>query len=741
MKKSSPNRMIVVSNRLPVSITPSKSGYQLTPTTGGLASALEGVHHTHPFSWLGWPGASFESKEHKLIEKELASKGLIPVFLNADHEKFYYHGMCNAVLWPLFHYFTDRVTFCSDFWHSYVEVNTLFTQKLAQIAPKNSTVWIHDFHFMLIPSQLRNLRPDLSIGFFLHIPFPSSELFRTLPPREELLMGMLGSDYISFHTHDYMRHFRLSCVRILGIDAGVDGIAYEGRKIGLGNHPIGIDVSFFKKVLKKDKTKHFFHDLKQRFQGRKVILGVERLDYTKGIAHKLDAIDYLLEKKPEWAKKIVYLQVIVPSRLDLEEYQSLKSDIEERVGHINGKHSTPGFSPIHYLNRYLHPHELAALYRFADVAFVTPIRDGMNLVCQEYIYCQYQGLPEENRGPGMLVLSEFAGSSHSLPKAILVNPLDLEQMSLALEEAIDMPKKEKQDRMNHMGTIVVEMDSPNWAKQFLMDLEKYSSLNKQLTKAKGLLPRDIKNLSKSFLNAEKAIFIFDYDGTLREITKQPDEAKPSPQLLELLKKLAEIPHAEVHIVSGRDHHALQKWLGHLPLYLCAEHGYMYKKPKQSWKKIHKEAFAWKPQVKDLLQRVVSEVPGSVLEEKSCSLAWHYRLADVGYGEWRAKELKSSLEDELKHLPVEVLSGRKLIEVRAAGVHKGTYVTRILSKLPQKSFVLCIGDDRTDLDMYPKLPPFAISIHVGNPDVPTKYSLESPAKVRELIAELLNASKT
>lgn len=726
--------LIVVSNRLPVSIKNQQNEWKIQTSSGGLASALTGVQSEIPFQWIGWPGASFFPHQQKEIESALAEKNLVPIFLNKEQEEHYYHNLCNSYLWPLFHYFTEQVTHSLESWRFYEEVNQLFAQKVAELAPIGSRVWVHDFHLMLLPKLLRELRADVKIGFFLHIPFPSSEIYRMLPKRKVLLEGILGSDYIGFHTTDYAKHFRLSCLRILGLSAEQGQIVHQSRKVGVGIHPIGMNVSSFEEVLSKPKYFSYIKEMKERYNSHKVILGVERLDYTKGISLKLQAFEVFLEKNPEWIGKIILLQVIVPCRHNSPEYQQHRSEIEKLVSRINGRFSRPGFNPIHYMYRSLPRAELIALYCLADICMVTSIRDGMNLVAQEFIYCAQRAQTK-----GCLILSEFAGAAHHLPHALMVNPFDIEGMALTIKEALSLPLEKKEDMLNQMQERVCLLNSPLWAKHFLTEMQKTTEENACSLKGHFLTEEEKVELSQKALKARKRVLLLDYDGTLREITSHPTEAKPTREILSLLKQLSLLEHTEVHLVSGRDSKTLESWFGELFVHLSAEHGFSHRaKAKKEWSAFKEVDLSWMPYVETLLKKVVDEVPGSFLENKESVLCWHYRLADSDYGQWRANELYINLVQELANFPVEITSGKCILEVKAQGLSKARYVQKVLQNTSSDDFILCMGDDSTDLEMYKALPENATCIHIGELSSSTLYHLKTPSEARSFLHQILDA---
>lgn len=725
--------LVVVSNRLPIRLDIDGDAWSTMPSSGGLVTALRGLDEK-PL-WIGWPGADVAAALQPGVREELAADRLVPVFLAESEEKLYYRGFCNTALWPLFHYFTSSVSYVEAEWQAYVAVNERFASTVADCAPEGAQVWVHDFHLMLVPAMLRLLRPDLEIGFFLHIPFPSSEVYRLLPRREDLLSGLLGSDYVGFHTSDYARHFRSTCVRVLGLDVEWDRIHWATRTIGIGVHPIGIDTAYFSDVVRRPRTAELYREYGQRFGDRKVVLGVERLDYTKGVGLKLEAFERYLQADPARVENVALLQVLVPSRLDHPEYQSLKSDIEEAIGRINGTYCRPGLVPVHYLHRPLEPEELVALYRFANACLVTPVRDGMNLVAQEFVACQAEpvdGLPDCN---GALVLSEFAGAAHTLGRALLVNPWHQDQVADAVGIALGMDADERRQRMQAMARSVQAMDCNVWARRFVTALQQGAVRNRAATRCEPLLLRHAKELQQAFATAPRRLLFLDYDGTLRELASRPEAAFPTAEIRTLLQDLAALPHTEVHLVSGRPRDTMTRWFGDLPVHLCAEHGATWRPAGGEWVQDANMDLSWMAKVRGILEETSREVPGTFVEDKSCALAWHYRMADVDYGPWRARELRSRLDDELANMPTEVLTGRKVVEVRAAGVSKGRYVARVLQGESADALVLCIGDDRTDMDMYPAVPGDAWTVHVGAITDEARFTLESPLQVRALLRGL------
>ena len=695
---------------MPVRLTVANGSFEVQKSVGGLSAALEATRGDA--TWIGWPGAVVPPALEKKVGSRLAKDNLFAVFLTADEEEDFYGKVCNDTLWPLFHYFSDRLRITPEAWARYVEVNERFANTIIEHCEPDARVWVHDFHLMLVPAMLRQRAPGLSIGFFLHIPFPSSEVYRLLPAREQVLRGVLGADYVSFQVGDYARHFRSSCLRILGIDSNPDWLELDERRVGIGVDPIGIDVEGFREVIADPETARFLEDLANQYEGRRLVLGVERLDYTKGIPQKLHAFERFLEQDPTRARTTTMIQVLVPSRLESPEYRAQRDEIELLIARINGRFGQPGVTPVEYIHRDISKQGLVALYRRADVMMVTALRDGMNLVAQEFVLCQSEpGLP--SRWRGALLLSELAGSAQVLPGALLVNPWDVEGVVEQLATALELPARERQRRLETMADRVESLDSRRWAEGFLTRLGRYSKRDRR-TRRPPILDAEVEaRLSRRFARARARTIMLDYDGTLREFERHEDLAQPTPEIRALLRSLAALPATDVHIVSGRRRRNLEQWFGRMPVHLSAEHGYLARAPGGEWHTLVDLDLSWLRPIERLLRRVAADVPGAHVERKSCSVAWHYREAEREYGSWRAHELLNDLGQHLAGAPAEILLGHQVVEVRAQGVDKGLYVRSVFPDGKEPThFVLGVGDDRTDHDLLDALPSGSVAGHVG-----------------------------
>ena len=734
--------LVIASNRLPVRFTVSDDAFEVEPSAGGLAAALRAARgDAH---WIGWPGSVVPPVLEPEVTRRLAEENLFPVFLSADEEEDFYGRVCNDTLWPLLHYFGDRLRITPEAWQRYVQVNERFADAILEHCGPDTRVWVHDFHLMLVPAMLRRRSPNLAIGFFLHTPFPSSEVYRLLPGREETLRGMVGADYVSFQVGDYARHFRSTCLRVLGLDSNPDWIEVGNRRVGIGVDPIGIDVSGFREVLHDRETARLLDQLEEQYQGRRLVLGVARLDYTKGIPQKLLAFERFLEQDPNRARTTTMLHVLVPSRLESPEYRAQRDEIELLIARINGRFGQPGVTPVEYLHRAISKPGLVALYRRADVMVVTPLRDGMNLVSQEFVLCQSEpGLP--GRWRGSLLLSEFAGSAQVLPGALLVNPWNVDAVVERLGTALELDPSERRRRLETMAKRVEALDCRRWAEGFLTRLDRYARRERRPRQPPEVDQALQERLNRRFARARARTILLDYDGTLRELEAHPDLAVPTPAITELLAELAALPATDVHIVSGRRRRNLEQWFGRLPVHLCAEHGYLARDPGGEWRTLVELDLSWMRPIERILRRVAADVPGAHVERKSCSIAFHYREAEPEYGAWRAHELLNDLGHHLAGKPAEILLGQRVVEVRALGVDKGLYVRTVFPNGKQPwQFVLGLGDDRTDHDLLDALPPGSVAGHVGSL-LPSARSgggrrehihVVGPGEVRALLRELV-----
>jgi trehalose 6-phosphate synthase/phosphatase len=721
--------LITISNRLPVSAVRRDNSLVFESSVGGLATGLRQFSKSSPSAWVGWPGLSLaaaDSSEAGEIRKRLQKDSCYPVFLSGYEVENYYHGFSNRTIWPLFHYFPLHAAYSKTFWSAYRKVNEKFADEAARILRPGDNIWVHDYHLLLLPEMLRRRVPEATIGFFLHIPFPSYEIFRLIPWREELLRGLLGADLIGLHTFSYAHHFIESVSQILDIEHNQWQIPVENRAVKVDAFPMGIDFARFASAASLPKVREDLARITKRAGGRKIILSVDRLDYTKGIPQRLEAFELFLERNPAWREKVTLIIIAVPSRTAVPAYARIKREVDELVGRINGRFGSIGWTPIQYLYRAFPFEALSAYYLSADVALVTPLRDGMNLIAKEYLAARIDG-------SGVLILSEMAGCARELNDAILVNPNNLDQIAEAIREALSLDRDAQVERNRLMRRRIESYTILRWAKDFISELALARKTREELA-ARTLDEENRKGLLKSYRKAKRRLLLLDYDGSLVPFYMKPELAKPDPELLSLLQKLAEEPGNMTVIVSGRDARTLESWFGHLDLGLVAEHGALIKKPRGEWGEIERLREDWKHEIRGLLQQYADRTPGTFVEEKKFSLVWHYRKANDALASFRAKELKSDLRPMIADQNLEALEGDKLLEVRNTGVNKGRTVCRFLQE-SKWDFILSVGDDRTDEDVFAVLPSSAYSLKIGPGPTSARFNLKSVEACRTLLGQL------
>ncbi|AKT42123.1 bifunctional alpha,alpha-trehalose-phosphate synthase (UDP-forming)/trehalose-phosphatase [Chondromyces crocatus] len=725
-------RLLIVSNRLPVTVRTDRGELSVAPSAGGLATGLRGPHTKSDGLWIGWPGdvSHLDDAQRGSLDEKLEAMRAVPLYLEPEEVTRYYEGYSNGVLWPLFHYMVDRIPLVSTDWEVYQHVNQRFADLTVARYRPGDTIWVQDYQLMLVPGMIRERLPSATIGFFLHIPFPSSEAFRILPRREEILTGLLGADLIGFHTFSYLDQFARSMMRILGLDVEVDRLRYAGRNVRLGVFPMGIDAAHFSQVATSPELATEADAIRQRAAPCRILLGVDRMDYTKGLTRRLLAYERLLARSPELHGKVRLVQVAVPSRTEVDAYVTLKTQVDELVGKINGEYGTIDWTPIHYLYRSIPESQLIALYRAADVMLVTPVRDGLNLVAKEFIASRVDD-------DGVLILSELAGAASELGEALRVNPYDIDATAGAMAQALALAPEERRIRMSALRRRIMTHDVHRWVSLFLGTLER-SATQREPAGARESPAEQIDAVVTSLRAAPSLLLLLDYDGTLVPFAATPPQAAPDEALLALLRDLARRPATRVHVVSGRPHQDLERWLGALPIGLHAEHGLWSRlTPDADWHRNIDPQTQWKDHVRPIVEQFVSSTPGSLIEEKVASLAWHYRMADPGFGASQAKELRLHLGALLSNQPLEILQGHKVVEIRMHGVNKGAIVPLVLSPEPSDEAILALGDDQTDEDLFAALPPSAVAIHVGPSDSRAPHRIPDPAAVRRLLQRLLS----
>ncbi len=712
----------IVSHRLPVSTGDSGRVKGLSRSAGGLVSGLRPVWEKSNAFWIGTLGAE-PVKDVAAWHKDR----LAPVSLDPELYSRYYHGFSNGVLWPLCHYFLETITIDPLDYAAYTTVNRIFAEKINGLVSSGDHIWIHDYHLMLLPKFLRELRQDIVIGYFLHIPFPSSELFRMLPMAAELLDALCHADLVGVHTFDYARHFVSSCKRVIGAEFREERLIAGDQELVVDAFPLGVDFSSIEQRTEESRTQQALASWKKEVGERKVLLGVDRMDYSKGIPYRLRAYKLLLERYPFWRDKLLFVQLAVPTREDIPRYQELKNEVEQLVGEINGLYGRRTKTPIQYMYTSVLPEELYAMYQLADVLVVTPLRDGMNLVAKEYI-------ASRREDTGVLILSKFAGASAELGEALTVNPLDEEAIARAMHRALHMEFHEQAARMQSLRTKIQRGDVHRWAQNYLDRLEEVSKVYTR--KVEVLDPAQMK---KAWTKAKRRLLFLDYDGTLRAFTPKPEEAAPSESIRRILDVLAENSKTLPVIISGRDRHTIGSWLGDINIYIIAEHGLVMKAPgSDEWKSLlHDIDVSWKKNVRKLLEEYIDQTPGTLIEEKEASLVWHYRNAEPEMANVQAKELIHHVTEYFNAYPIEVMHGNKNVEIRVQGLHKGLAYSVITDREGSFDFLAAFGDDRTDEDLFSSLPKTAWTVKVGSQITTARYRVSDTEEVESVLNALVN----
>ncbi|MCQ0111272.1 trehalose 6-phosphate synthase/phosphatase [Zhouia amylolytica] len=734
------NKTIIVSNRLPLQVKLENNKLDIKPSVGGLATGMKSVHADGNGIWIGWSGITDEELTPELskdVQTAVSKEKCVSVPLNQQDVEDFYFGFSNKALWPLFHYFLEYAEFDKNQWESYKEVNQKFADVVLANVEDGDTVWVHDYQLLLLPKLIKDKKPNTSIGFFLHIPYPSYEIFRVFPWREELLHGMLGADLLGFHTYDYERHFLSSVKRLLKLEVRFNEISYSDRIVKVDSFPMGIDYQKFHNAalkhaqhtqVEKTELHRRLEDHMQSSPDAKIILSIDRLDYTKGIPNRIKAFEYFLDKYPQYREKVRLVMLAVPSRSNVDTYQKLKRETDELVGRINGKFATVSWTPIWYFYRSMPFDNLIDLYTSADVALITPLRDGMNLVAKEYIATRVNN-------DGVLILSEMAGASIEMSEALLINPTSYEEIADAIKKAIEMPVEEQKSRNHILQKRLARYSVEKWAEEFFKSLDATKTIREAIVAKK--LGNGLKTkLISRFNDAKRRLLLLDYDGTLVGFKNNPQEAYPDNELLTLLNDLNAKENTDIVIISGRDRETLSKWLGEKGFNLITDHGVWLKHAHKDWEPLERIKKEWMGKILPILETFVDRTPGTFIEKKNYSLAWHYRKADPELAQRRTVELNTVLTSLIANDELSVLEGNKVVEIKSSNVNKGRAANRFLTDNGY-DFIMAIGDDWTDEYMFEELPKDANTIKVGFKKTKAKYYLKDTDEVRTLLNQLID----
>jgi trehalose 6-phosphate synthase/phosphatase len=719
------SHVIIVSNRLPVSVKKVDGELEFSASLGGLATGLSSYVSDGKSIWVGWPGIASEElteADKQYITIELARRQCAPVFLTRKQISDFYNGYSNSLLWPISHNLPLEPGDESSWWKAYRTANQLFADAVLSLARPNSTIWVHDYQLLLLPELLRAERSGGHIGFFLHIPFPEPAAWRKVKQSKQLLTGMLGADLVGFHTTGYSRNFIACCVDAgLGV-AGPEQIITVERTVKVTNFPIGVDYQKYAQAGKLKVVKQAIKRDKKRYGKRKIIVAVDRLEPSKGLVERLKAYKAFLAAHPEQHNKVVMVMVAAPSRMEIAAYQKLQASLLKQAKSINSAYGTATWQPIDLIIEPRPFEEVTALYRIADVAFITPLRDGMNLVAKEYVASKQKG--------GVLILSQTAGAAEELQDAILVDPTNQAMMVEALEQGLKMSKKELRSRLRSMQSATSGNTIHTWASGFVKALQKPVPGTPVITRS--LKPTGLKALKQEYQAARRRTMLLDYDGSLVPLRGDYKNAVPSKKLLETLQALQSDPQNEVVVVSGRSSHDLETWLGHLPISLVAEHGATIRKAGSStWQNMALRETQWRGVITPLLRHYTELAPQSRLEVKPHSLVWHYRNTPPYYAQKYSVIIKRALGPIMKTYGIKLFQGNKILEIKDPRISKGAAVTRWAKK--SRDFILMIGDDFTDEDMFEAAPPRAHTVKVGRGRTTARHRLDSPSDVAKLLS--------
>lgn len=740
MGKKENGRLIIVSNRLPFNLVKEGNTISMKESDGGLVSALKSyfdrTDEALEFSATLWIGAAdFEEKRWNKFTKQSkvqTTYEIEPLFIDKKLYNRYYNGFCNSTLWPLFHYFPSFVEFDNETFAAYEEVNHLFCEKIATIVKRQDTIWIHDYQLLLLPGLVRTKFPQTKIGFFLHIPFPSFEVFRLLhrPWKEKIIEGLLGADLVGFHTHEYVQHFLKSVQMIIGLDHKFRKIFYGDRQVKAEMFPLGIDFEKFNSARDIPQVMEIKNSIREKLGSKKVIFSVDRLDYTKGITHRLSGFEKFLGRFKEWRGRVVFVLVVVPSRQIVSKYNERKQLIEEQIGRINGTYSTLEWQPIIYRYNHLSFHELTAMYEVSDVGLITPLRDGMNLVAKEYIASKLD--------QGVLILSELAGAANELGEAILVNPMDKDEVSEAIFRALLMSGEVQRQKIEALQKRLKQYTVVHWMSDFLKQLDEIKILQFS-EQTRYLSASSFIQIKNAYRDAGRRLILLDYDGTLVSFSRNPSEASPGVQLIKALQDLAGDEKNDVTIISGRDGQTLESWLGWLNVNLISEHGAGIKYKNMDWEHFLPLEQKWKKFIRPILEVFVQRSPGSFVEDKPHTLVWHYRRVENELGFIRSRELLDNLHHMIHNSQLQIIDGNKVIEIRVAGIDKGS-ITKKLLAYTKYDFVIAFGDDKTDEDMFITLGENAFTVKVGTDYSAAQYYLKNQREVIDLLREITSVQE-
>ena len=726
-------KILLVSNRLSTSVSIDADGPHFSPSMGGLATGLSSLHQQENSLWVGWTGVPSEglsAEMNQVISDRLRQEHKsVAVALREDEIEQFYFGFCNNIVWPLFHYFPTYADYSEELWHAYRSVNEKYFNRVLEVAEEDDFIWVHDYQLMLLPQMLKRALPTARIGFFLHIPFPSYEVFRLLPWREQILDGILGSDLVGFHTYDYARHFLSAVRRILGAEHQMANVKYANRMIKVDAFPMGIDYQKYASAREKPAVQQEIENIRRELDGQKIILSVDRLDYSKGIPMRIRAYRLFLQQNPVYQGKVTMILIVAPSRTAVPHYQELKREIDELVSITNGTLGQIGWTPISYFYRPFPFDQLTAAYTQADVLLVTPLRDGMNLIAKEYVAAR-----KDYRGA--IVLSETAGAARELGEAITINPNNEPQIAAAIREALEMPLEEQEQKNRLMHERLELYDIHYWAGDFMDKLVAVAEMQQSFAK-RAFTEKQKQRLIADYDAASRRLIFVDYDGTL--IDHEHRAGKLSSESIDDIAALAADSRNEVVVISGRPKDYLQGVFRDLPVGIIAGHGIWYKGKSDNWHTTEQVNGEWKETILPILQLYCNRTPGTKVEESDYSLVWNYRRAQPELAAVRLSELKDALISLTTNHDLSILERNYILEIKHSNVNKGRAAVAWYEG-GNWDFVMAIGDDWTDEDMFAMLTDEQYTIKVGIDLSQARFFVHSTEDVRKLLGELARHSR-
>jgi trehalose 6-phosphate synthase/phosphatase len=718
--------MILVSNRLPVIVEKSADGqFKIHKSSGGLISGLREIHQHTDCLWVGYCGVYADEPGYEAIKQALAQERLIAVDLTKKDYEVFYNGACNNAIWPLFHYFPEAVATNPDHWPAYIAVNQAFSETIKNIAHPNDQIWVHDYQLMLLPALLRQSMLNSAIAYFHHIPFPSSELFRILPTRQALLEGLLGADFIGFHTDDYVRHFLTSVTRILGYHPHWDEVLYQGRRIKVMAQPLGVDVKMIQQSMDHYIEQADVMQLAREIGNRTVLLGIDRLDYTKGIPERLLAYRQLLQQYPQHIGNITFIQICVPTRTDIPRYTELRAQVEQLVGKINGEFGAPGYTPVQYLYRSFSVDEVIAFYKLARVAIVTPLRDGLNLVCKEYVAAR-------DDDDGVLILSEMAGAAAEMGEALLVNPYDINQFTGALHTALSMTAAERHHRLSQLRRRIIEFDNMAWLRSFTQHWQEAVKRNQ----ARSVLLQDVipESLLRRMTAARRCLIFLEDDSDFIPLDENS---------LKIFRQLTEMPSIELTILTPLNKDFCHDYFSDLRINLIAEQGvFIQRHTDRRWQTCcdPAEFSSVSADILPLLERYTHQLPGSMIERHPFSLRWRYRQSDQVFGRAQARDLEAALNQLLENTLFRVYHAHQTLEIRPLTTSQSIAIRQMLHQLhcqPQ-DLLLTLGHSDTLEEIHQICPQQNIGIHIAGPHLFSQYHLNSALEIWQFLEKFSTA---